>query len=153
MKIPYKPGVYCLKALNSKIIYIGSSKSLGIRRNVHKSQLKNLDRNRGCSRMINAHLSGDQVVFEVLEICDNFLEREQYWIEFYKGQNVYSLINKFDADRKDSRVSDEFREKMSSEMKRRWKDPSYRATKLKQNKATQFKPELRTVRELPDGIV
>lgn len=152
MRIPYVAGVYCLKALNSKLIYIGSSKSLGIRRNVHKSQLKNQDKKRGCSRMIEAHLAGDQIEFEVVEICENFLEREQYWLDFYRKQDVYNIINRFDADRNGSQVSDEFRDKMSSAMKKNWENPEYRKLKIEQNRPTMFKKSVKNVDVLPDEI-
>src|SRR5271169_1798005 len=99
MKVPYLPGVYCLKAVNSKLIYIGSSHSLGIRRNLHMQCMRNNDRDRGCSAMIDAKIAGDLVVFEVIEVCSEYLDREQYWIDFYKHQDTYSLVNTFNANR------------------------------------------------------
>lgn len=127
MAIPNKPGVYLLKALNNKLLYIGSTNSLQNRRTSHMSSIKKGNAQKGCSRMIEAYYAGDFVTFEVIEICDNYVEREQYWLDFWRSEGTYQVINQFDADRRNSPSTDEFRAKMSEIRKTRWRDPVYRA--------------------------
>lgn len=141
MKTPYLSGVYCLKAVNSKLIYIGSTNSLGKRKTVHMYNIRRYATEKGCKSIMDAYYAGDFIEFEVIEICDNYTEREQYWIEFYRKQDTYKLVNQFDAERQNSRIKDSFREKMSQVLKERWKNPEYRKIKTGQNRKTQFSSE------------
>lgn len=141
MKIPHKPGVYCLKAHNSKLIYIGSSKNVGRRKNIHMYSIRKNLIDKGCKAIIDAYFLGDYVSFEVIELCENYLDREQFWLEFYTNQNEFSLINVFDADRNNSKVPNGFREKMSAIRTEKWKDPKYRNTMLDKISKTHFTSE------------
>lgn len=134
-------GVYCLKTLNTKLIYIGSSETLSTRKALHKSAIKSRDTRRANAEILSTISQGDTYQFEVIELCDNLLEREQYWIDFYKKQDTYKLVNKFDANRLDSDCPQEFRDKMSDISKERWKNPTYREQILKSSFATRFTPE------------
>lgn len=91
--------------------------------------------------MISASIAGDEIVFEVIEYCDNYLEREQYWIDFYKQQDSYSIVNQFDADRNGSSVTDAFRGTMSKVLQERWQDENYRSTTIERLKPTMFTSE------------
>lgn len=141
MTIPEKSGVYAVKALDSKLIYIGSTKQLRTRRNGHMSNIRLKKIDRGCKPIIDAYHLGDFVTFEVLELCDNYLEREQHWMDLYKADKTYTLINQFDADRNGSYTTPEFREKMSQIRRDKWKDPLYRASILVKGEATRFTAE------------
>lgn len=138
---PQTSGVYCLKALDNKLIYIGSTNNLRKRKNVHLSQIKLNNRNKGCIPMIDAYHSGDFVIFEVIELCGNYLEREQYWIDFYSKQDTFKVVNQFGADRNNSSSTEEFKSKMSNILKERWKNPDYREKTLLNFKNTQFTSE------------
>lgn len=141
--MPYKndfSGVYCLKTLNTKLIYIGSSKGLSKRKALHKSAIKKGDKKRS-SKIIDAVSQGDIYSFEIIELCENLLEREQYWINFYKSQNVYELVNEFDADRNGSDCSQSFKNKMSKIREEKWKDDEYREQMLPKLVKTQFTAE------------
>lgn len=139
--VPEQPGVYALKAMNTKLIYIGSSKQLQTRRTIHKSNLKHGKKDHGCDALMEAYDAGDQLEFEVLELCDNYAEREQYWLDFYKQQDIYRVVNVFDACRDGSSVPDAFRLKMSELRKEKWKDPVYRAATVARLKQTSFTAE------------
>lgn len=140
MKIPNQSGVYALKALDSKLIYIGSSKNLRIRKNLHFSSFNKRDRDRYC-KIIELIKENENIIFEIIELCENHLEREQYWIDFYRQQDTFKLVNVFDADRSGSSITEEFRQKMSNIRKEKWKDRAYREATLKKIKETQFTPE------------
>lgn len=141
MSVPQQPGVYLLRASKTKIIYIGSTNNLSKRRAVHMYSIKNNLINIGCKPMIDAYFLGDYVSFEVIEICNNYLEREQYWLNFYKNDVTYKVINVFDADRNKSTIPKAFRTKMSKIREEQWKDPLYRSQQLENLKSTQFKAE------------
>lgn len=141
MKVPYLPGVYCMKAVNSKLIYIGSSNNIGKRKIVHMYHIRHYKTEKGCKEIMDAYHSGDYVEFEVIELCNNYLEREQYWLDFYKGQDHYKLINQFDAIRGGSKSTNDFKLKMSEVMKDRWLNPEYRKTMSEKLKKTQLTSE------------
>lgn len=130
-----------MKAVDSKLIYVGSSKNLQTRKNIHMSQISKNDIRRGTKALAEAYHHGDYVTFEVIELCDNYLEREQYWINFYRSQDTFLVVNMFDAVREGSRVPDSFRDTMSSVLKERWKDPVYRREALAKLKPTQLTAE------------
>lgn len=138
--MPYKEdisGVYCLKAIDCGLIYIGSSKGIKHRYSTHKYAIRKGDTKRYVKEFINCK----DIQCEILEVTDNLFEREQYWIEFYKNQNVWKLVNVFDADREGSSVPDSFRNKMSLIRKEKWKDEEYRKSRLENLKRTQFSTE------------
>jgi group I intron endonuclease len=113
--MPYKEpsGIYCLKTSTTKLVYVGASTRLHSRRRIHKYNIKMQDRNRTCAKILDAVLNGDTYEFEVLEVTDNLDEREQYWINHFKNQTEYQLVNVFDAKRKGTTVPTSFRESMS----------------------------------------
>jgi hypothetical protein len=148
--IYYKSGVYALRALENNTIYIGSTKCFKNRKNNHMCNLKkNID-------YMPAFL-GMTVEFAILEVCDNFIEREQYWIDFYKSNPLFKIINIFDAERVGSNVPQQFKSKMSNILKDRWKNLSYRKATLDRIKATQFVKGQKserckvTIAEMEDG--
>ena len=63
--------------------------------------------------MIKAEDEGDKVIFKIIEFCDNLLEREQYWINYYI-KTEYEVVNVFSADRNNSIIKDSFRDKFPS---------------------------------------
>lgn len=119
-------GVYSLKALNKKLIYIGSTQDLTHRKATHMYAIRISDKSRGCAAMIEASEEGDFVEFETLEITEDLFSREQYWIDFYKNQDVYELINRFDADRVGGKANDVFKNKLSEVRRNKWKEEEYR---------------------------
>lgn len=140
METANQSGVYCIEIVEKDKFYIGSSKNLRIRKNLHYSHIKNKNYDHGNRILIDEFHFGTILRFSILEITDNYLNREQFWIDDFKSKNK-QIINIFDADRLNSNVPDSFKNKMSQVAKNRWKDPAYRAIKLEQNKATQFTPE------------
>lgn len=110
----YQPGIYCLKADKEKLIYIGSSKNMGIRRNLHKSHIKKRDRVRGCIQMIEAVERGNNISFEVIEFTSDLINKEQYYINLFRNTDQgFIIVNTFDAERDNSGIQNSFRNKMS----------------------------------------
>jgi hypothetical protein len=136
-----KCGVYVLKALESKLAYIGSSKNLKVRKSIHFYNIRKKDTKRGVSAIIKAVESGDRVSFEILEYCNNVLEREQYWINHFREYSEFTVVNVFDADRHGSKITDNFRNTMSVIAKERWKNEEYRNKILESSKAHRFTSE------------
>lgn len=134
----YKSGVYALKAVNSNLIYIGSTNCFKNRKNLHISSLRKKDEKRCVIEFLKPFENGDTIKFEILEVCENYLEKEQTWIDFYKNHPIIKLVNVFDADRKNSVVSDNFKHKMSNVLKTRWKDSDYKKNTIERLKKTQF---------------
>lgn len=139
--MPYKNpinGVYAIEAIQSKIVYVGSSNNVQLRMNLHRAAIKKADKKRMCKALYDAVQNGDTLQYVILEKCDNYLEREQYWISYLRS-NGFNVVNVFDANRNQSQVPQAFRDKMSSVLKERWKDPEYREPTLERLKPTQFK--------------
>ena len=136
-----KSGVYALKAHQSKLIYIGSTSNLRVRKNIHFYHIRIKDKHKGCKAIIESSEQGDSITFEVLEVCDNYLQQEQYWIDFFKNQEVFKVVNTFEAKREGSKYPDSFVTKMSNIRKEKWKDLQYRELMLNKLKATQFSPQ------------
>jgi len=141
MKVPNLPGVYALKAHNQRLIYIGSTNNLSKRKAVHLYNIKNNLIGKGCKSIIDAFINGDYITFEVIEVCDNYIEREQHWINIYKLDNSFKIVNQFGAIREGSSSTQDFKDKMSAIRKEKWKDPIYRATMLEKIKTTQMTAE------------
>lgn len=138
-------GVYALKVYSRNLIYIGSSKQMRIRKNLHFSALRKNDKKRFIEEFLDAFNNNEDIKFEILEICENYLEREQYWIDYYRNSE-FKVVNVFDADRKGSLVSDEFKLKMSSIRKDKWKDSNYREKTLEKILKTSFKKGCKGIR-------
>lgn len=138
-------GVYALKIETRKLIYIGSSKQMRIRKNLHFSALRKNDKKRFVKEFLEAFNNKEEIKFEVLEICNNYLEREQYWIDYYKNSE-FRVVNIFNANRNGSPVSEEFKSKMSLIRKDKWKDSNYRDETLKRILKTSFKKGCKGIR-------
>lgn len=136
MEVQNKSGVYILFATDTKEIYVGSSKNLRRRMIVHKSNFKKNNKEKGCTQLM-----GKNVQFIALEYTQDYTQREQWWIETFRKLESYKLVNVFDADRKNSNVTSNFRNKMSKIRKEKWKDPEYRKHILSKSEATRFTPE------------
>jgi hypothetical protein len=133
-------GVYCIEIVGKDKFYIGSSKNLRVRKILHLSQIKHKEYDHGNKILIDEFHSGSILRFSILEITEDYLNKEQFWIDDYKSKNKH-LVNVFDADRLNSNIPESFRSTMSKVVKDRWKDSNYRKIKLEQIKATQFTPE------------
>lgn len=83
--------VYIIKCKNDNRVYIGSSINYKKRFIEHRNAL--LNKNHHCihlQRYINKY-GIDEIYFEVLEFCDNYLEREQYYLD--------NIIEKFNTSK------------------------------------------------------
>ena len=142
--MPYKnplKGVYAIKVRGRlhNYIYIGSSSNIKHRYTLHLLAIKKSDTKRYVRLLHDLYHEGHLLELVVLELCEDIVVREQYWLNFYKNDVSYRVINVFDADRKNSSITEEFREKMSAIRKEKWKDQSYRQQQLEKLKPTQFK--------------
>lgn len=95
-----KSGVYQIRNKITGKVYVGSSATLGLRRNQHFSDLRhNRHPNKHLQRSFNKR-GESNYVFEVLELCpeDMRIEREQYWIDALdatkKGYNLSEIADK-----------------------------------------------------------
>lgn len=80
-------GIYLIQHIASKKVYVGSTNNLHIRRRGHFSALNH---NHHCNEYLqNAYNKYGRRAFRfvIVEECarDALIEREQYWIEFYKA--------------------------------------------------------------------
>jgi group I intron endonuclease len=110
-------GVYKIYNLKNEKCYIGSSKNVSLRCDNHKQNLKN-------NKHSNKHLQAsynkygkETFIFLAIEYCDNFLEREQYWMDLLDANNNKKGYNKrikvdSNSGRKGYKMSDEFKQKM-----------------------------------------
>ena len=155
----YKSGVYALKAVERNQIYIGSTKCFKTRKNLHMTALRKADTKRCITSFLDSYIKGELIEFEIIEICDNYLEREQYWIDFYKSHPSLKIVNVFSADRSNSIIPNVFKSKMSSILKHRWKDEKYRNFTLNRLKKTEYKKGCKsfrckiTIAKLSDGTI
>lgn len=89
-------GIYCFKSIIDDRIYIGSSKSLDVRRKQHLSELKcNRHRNPKFQSFYNKY-GKESLVYQIIENCeiDNLIEREQYYLDLYS--NKFNINTKAD---------------------------------------------------------
>jgi group I intron endonuclease len=90
-------GIYkILNKINNKS-YIGSSSNIKSRWNVHLSKL-NLQKHHSIllQRAYNKY-GEENFVFIIIEECENLIEREQFWLDYYKSYNPkfgYNICNK-----------------------------------------------------------
>lgn len=77
----HKAGVYKITNLINLRIYIGGSKEIYNRKHTHISKIKS--NTHSCKELQEEyHLyGGDNFLFEVLEYCNNYEEREQYYLD------------------------------------------------------------------------
>jgi hypothetical protein len=155
----YKSGVYALIATETNKIYIGSTKCFKTRKNNHMSALRRGDVKKCVSNFLEIYKTGELIEFQILEVCNNYIDREQYWIDFYKNHPTLKLVNVFDAKREESFVPDTFKDKMSNVLKNRWKDNNYRSNTIDRLMKTAYKKGdsskrcKATIAKLPDGTI
>lgn len=97
-------GIYCIKCLRNKRVYIGSSINIEYRIAHHKNALKRNDHS-------NSHLQNawnkygeENFKFSVIEICnkETILERENFYIEKNGSLKTNKGFNLIVAERKDN---------------------------------------------------
>ena len=83
-------GIYKITCKANGKVYIGSSKNINVRFQIHRHRLRrNLHVNPLLQNVWNKH-GEDSFLFEVIESCEekDLLKREQYWMDFYDSYNV-----------------------------------------------------------------
>lgn len=120
-----KSGVYKItNTLNGKF-YIGCTKHMSSRYRTHLSSLKrNISKCTILQNAVNKYGIGN-FIFEVIEICDNYQERETYYINTIKPQ--YNIV----VEQQEKRgISKETIIKMSESQKNRWINNPIRGYKV-----------------------
>jgi group I intron endonuclease len=80
-------GVYKITNTENNKIYIGSSKRLTYRIKQHKSNYKH---GRGENKNLQSEYTDGKFTFDIIELCDNYKEREQFYIDTLKPEyNIY----------------------------------------------------------------
>jgi len=75
-------GIYKITDLNSNYFYIGSSVNINLRWKRHLSQLKNKNHcNYFLQNIFNSY-GEESLFFEIVELCENLKEREQWYLNF-----------------------------------------------------------------------
>jgi group I intron endonuclease len=109
----YRPGVYRIEDLSTGEIYVGSSVLVGGRVNSHRAELR-----RGEHRIQSLQQTWNQgehlVRFDVIEHCpeSDLVEREQFWIDRYRNENLPVINKNRAATNLGFRVGEESRMKM-----------------------------------------
>lgn len=132
-----KAGVYKITNLVNNKFYIGSSINIYNRKHTHINKLKN--REHSCKHLeYSYHKYGfDNFIFEVLEYCDNYTEREQYYISLLKPEYNKRLIAQ---NNKGLVVTDKTKELISQKLKNRYAKNEIKAynQKHKQKEVEQY---------------
>ena len=132
-----KCGVYQIRNKVDGKVYIGSSKYLRDRIRVHFKSLKEIKhKNRHLQQAFNKY-GEENFIFEIIEFCKeaNQYEIEQYWIDYFIGENCYNISPI--ATRPPGwteRRTEEQRKKLSESMKEKFKDPKYKEAHCKRLK-------------------
>lgn len=128
-----KSGIYMITCVHTNKVYVGSSKNMKSRYQVHLSDLKR--GKHGNPYMINAYnkYGKEAFKFSVLEycVCEILLDREYFWINYYESTNPEKGFNIiFDFKREKNKLelcnSSIYREKMRKLASTRWEDPKFR---------------------------
>ena len=88
-----KTGIYCIRNISNKKVYIGKAKCIWKRIHGHLSAIKLKDNTKTNEYLINSFYkygkkNFEYFVLEYLDLDENLLkERELYWIEFYESTN------------------------------------------------------------------
>lgn len=127
-----KSGIYMITCNESKKVYIGSSRNMKSRYQVHLSDLKR--GKHGNPYMVNVFkkYGKEAFNFSVLEYCGNefLLDREYFWIDHYqsidkdKGFNIIYDCKR-EKEKSEKCNSNEYRKKIGLISKNRWKDPEF----------------------------
>lgn len=85
-------GIYIIRCLQEKTVYIGSSVDIQRRWTEHKTRLNT--NNHHCEQLQLAwDAYGDEsFIFDILELTDEIVQQEQYWLDLFK--NVYNTSRK-----------------------------------------------------------
>ena len=132
-------GVYCIKNIKNKKVYVGSSISIGKMLSIHRSRLRGgYHPNLHLQRSWNKY-GENSFIFRMLEIvlCESEVRnREQFWINSWKVLNPEKGYNTC-PDAKGSRRSEETKRKISKAKKG---VPMKKETKIKLSIARKGKP-------------
>jgi predicted GIY-YIG superfamily endonuclease len=89
-------GIYIIRNLKTKKVYIGSAKNIKQRLHEHNSMLR---RNKHHSKYLQNvyNKNTDFLLFAIIEECktENLIKREQYWLNFFqsfKKENGYNSV-------------------------------------------------------------
>jgi len=162
-----KIGIYCIKNIESRKVYVGSSVDIKDRLSRHRYQLrKGKHHNIHLQRSWNKY-GKDNFEFYVLEECkeSKLIDRENYYIKKYKSTNKHYGYNMVSADRriisnetrkrmseaqKGKKYSDEYKKKMSEKLKGRKMSEEWKAKIGKAHKgktiSEEHKEQLRAYR-------
>ncbi len=110
-------GVYIITNIINGKIYVGSSSySIGNRLTVHKRLLRQNKHENSYLQFSYNKYKEDSFEFKILELCerDECIEREQYWIDYYKSykRDLGYNINEKANSRLNSKYSEESKNKM-----------------------------------------
>lgn len=116
-RIKATSGVYKICNLVNGKLYIGSSKNLVNRATNHRKNLRGgTHSNKHLQASYNKY-GGENFRFEIIEYCDNYVEREQYWMDLLDVNNPKNGYNKrLKAETNSGRrfkLSEEHRKKIS----------------------------------------
>ena len=91
-----KMGVYVLKNKINGKMYVGSSNDLKLRRRVHFHHLRNnIHENRWLQKSFIKHgeINFEFLVLETVQVEENLIEREQYYLDLYKTYSSHKGYN------------------------------------------------------------
>lgn len=127
-----KSGIYMIKCKETGKVYIGHSKNMKSRYQVHLSDMKN--GRHGNLYMMNSFKKHGKEVFEfsIIEFVEpeKLIDREYFWIDFYKSTDCEKGFNII-YDNKREKLKNEkcnnlsYKINMRNIVKKRWEDPEY----------------------------
>lgn len=116
----FKAGVYKISSLKTNEFYIGGSCNIYNRKHTHLSKLKSKVHQSKSLQKLYDEFGADNLIFEVLEYCDNYNEKES---EYIKLLNPNLNVRKEDnLSNKGVSPSDEAKVKISNTLKEAYKN-------------------------------
>lgn len=109
-------GIYYIRCTYNKKVYIGSSINIEQRIKKHLWKLKNNKHENVYFQNIYNKYGYDSLKMGVVELCDNLLEKEQYYIN-----NNQNLINIVVRDVTRPSINQEIKDKISKTLKEKYK--------------------------------
>lgn len=94
MNIMYNSGIYKITNLINKKIYIGSAINFKSRKQNHFNKLKNNNHDNIYLQRAYNKYGKDNFKFEIIEFVElkeNLIKREQFWIDYYSINNLYNI--------------------------------------------------------------